>query len=144
VPKSTVYLRAGPKGKAPEKDDTTDNQALHALNEIAAHDASAALVPEKFSAQFAHQIRSYATSEPHNANIGIEIPVSRIIDDWFHAVATLRLFKCKLQSFTGAGDQTYIAFKVTGGDKLILGSGPGAGQNDEAVWSLNFSKIEMI
>jgi hypothetical protein len=48
-----------------------------------------------------------------------------------HAIATLKLFKCKFQTLTSTEHQTYtISFNVTAGDKLILGAAPGEGPND--------------
>jgi len=125
------------KGPLPGADD----QVLRSLNEIRAHDAFAAIVPEKFSPHFAHQILNYATSERHNANIGIAIrvyredtsvsynvdfdnplPLSEKTTLKHHAIATLKLFKCKFQNFAAAAGETYtVSFKVTAGDKLILG-----------------------
>jgi hypothetical protein len=129
------------KGPPPGPDD----QVLRSLNEIRAHDAFAAIVPAEFSPHFAHQILNYATSERHNANIGIAIrvysedtsvsynvnfdnplPLSEKTTLKHHAIATLKLFKCKLQTFAAADRETYtITFKVTAGDKLILGPEPG-------------------
>jgi len=124
----------------------TDEQVVSSLNEIRAHDIFAAVVPEEFSAHFAHKIVNYATSERHNPNIGIAIrvysedksvsyninlsnplPLSRKTTFRHHAIATLKLFKCKLQTFAASDDdETYtVAFKVTAGDKLILGPEPG-------------------
>jgi hypothetical protein len=123
-----------------------DDQVLRSLNEIRAHDLFAAIVPAEFSPQFAHQIVNYATSERHNANIGIAIrvysedtsasynvdfdnplPLSEKTTLKHHAIATLKLFKCKFQNFTAAADETYtVSFKVTAGDKLILGPEPGS------------------
>jgi len=129
------------KGQIPEADD----QVLRSLHEISTHDAFAALVPEEFSAYFAHKIINYATSERHNANIGIAIrvyredtsvsynvdfnnplPLSEKTTIKHHAIATLKLFKCKFQTLTAAEGQTYtVSFKVTAGDKLTLGPEPG-------------------
>jgi len=136
------------KGQLPEADD----QVLRSLNEIRAHDAFAALVPAEFGAHFAHRILNYATSERHNANVGIAIrvysedksvsytvdfnnsaPLSEKTTLKHHAIATLKLFKCKFQTFTATDDETYtLSFKVTAGDKLILGPEPGT-QGDSEV-----------
>ena len=129
------------KGQVPDSDD----KVLRSLNEIRTHDAFAALVPSEFSAHFAHQMLNYATSERHNSNIGIAIrvysentsvsynvdfnnpvPLSEKTTLKHHAIATLKLFKCKFQTFTASDRETYtISFKVTAGDKLILGPEPG-------------------
>lgn len=129
------------KGQLPAADD----QVLQSLNQIRAHDTFAAIVPEEFSPQFAHKIVNYANSERHNANIGIAIrvysedtsvsynvdfdnplPLSQKKTLKHHAIATLKLFKCKFQTFTATDDETYtVSFKVTAGDKLILGPEPG-------------------
>ncbi len=129
------------KGQLPVADD----QVLRSLNEIRAHDTFAAVVPDEFSSEFAHKILNYATSEPHNSNIGIAIRVyseetlESFEVDWddvvsliqkttlkHHAIATLKLFKCKFQTLTATEDETYtVSFNVTAGDKLILGAEPG-------------------
>ena len=141
---TTERVSFGPttlKGQLPAADD----QVLQSLNEIRAHDTFAAIVPEEFSPQFAHKILNYATSEPHNPNIGIAVRVysedtlQSFEVDWdspvpliqkttlkHHAIATLKLFKCKFQTLTATDDQAYtISFNVTAGDKLILGAEPG-------------------
>jgi hypothetical protein len=142
------FVPTGLKGEVPG----TDDQVLHALNEIAAHDAFAALVPAEFSANFVHQILNYATSERHNANIGIAVRVyseetlEAIEVDWDGPLpitwiqkTTLKLFKCKFQTLTSTENETYtISFNVTAGDKLILGAAPGEGQNDFEIVSRQF------
>ena len=129
------------KGQLPAADD----QVVRSLNEIRAHDAFAAIVPAEFSPHFAHKLINYATSEPHHPNIGIAIrvyredtsvsynvdfnnplPLSEKTTLKHHAIATLKLFKCKFQTLTATEDETYtVSFKVTAGDKLILGPEPG-------------------
>jgi hypothetical protein len=142
---TTERVSFGPttlKGQLPAADD----QVLQSLNEIRAHDTFAAIVPEEFSPEFAHKIVNYATSAQHNPNIGIAIrvysedtsvsynvdfdnplPLSQKTTLKHHAIATLKLFKCKFQAFTAAtDDETYtVSFSVTAGDKLILGPEPG-------------------
>ena len=101
----------------------TDDQFLRALDEIAAHDALAAVVPagsESGGDIFVHRMFNYTTSEGHNADIRIEIiynhsdTVTSEEDTQdektiktvttIHPFASLELFRCMLQTFTAEGD----------------------------------------